>query len=129
MDFHSIRIILLGSTLGLILRIIIQNNLKINLGFDIQNISVVNFIGSFFLGILVALNFSNNNLLMLFYAGFLGSFSTFSSFIFGLFILFQKKKYIRLFLHYMEVIVLSFLCFYSGYYLMRIIKWIQKVLL
>ena len=119
MDFHSIRIVLLGSTLGLILRIIIQNNLTINLGFDIQNISVVNFIGSFFLGILVALNFSNNNLLMLFYAGFLGSFSTFSSFIYQLFILFQKRKFLSLFFHYLEVMFIAFILFYLGYFLIK----------
>ncbi len=119
MDFHSIRIVLLGSTLGLILRIIIQNNLTIKLGFDIQNISVVNFIGSFFLGILVALNFSNNNLLMLFYAGFLGSFSTFSSFIYQLFILFQKRKFLSLFFHYLEVIFIAFILFYLGYFLIK----------
>tara|TARA_A100001388_G_scaffold34689_1_gene22192 strand:+ start:1131 stop:1502 length:372 start_codon:yes stop_codon:yes gene_type:complete len=119
LDFHSIRIVLLGSTLGLILRIIIQNNLTIKLGFDIQNISVVNFIGSFFLGILVALNFSNNNLLMLFYAGFLGSFSTFSSFIYQLFILFQKRKFLSLFFHYLEVIFIAFILFYLGYFLIK----------
>ena len=119
MDFHSIRIVLLGSTLGLILRITIQNNLKINLGFDIQNISIVNFIGSFFLGIFVALNFSNNNLLMLFYAGFLGSFSTFSSFIYQLFILFQKRKFLSLFFHYLEVMFIAFILFYLGYFLIK----------
>ena len=122
MDITSISIVLLGSTFGLIIRMFIQNNLKINKGFNIQSTSIVNFIASFFLGILVGLRFIDYKILLLFYTGFLGSFSTFSSFIFGLFILFQKKKYIRLFLHYMEVIVLSFLCFYSGYYLMRIIK-------
>ena len=76
MEFIAIGIILLGSTFGLILRIIIQNNFK-NIGFDIQNNSIVNFIASFFLGILVALNFINNDILLLFYSGFLGSFSTF----------------------------------------------------
>ena len=122
LDFSSISIILFGSTFGVILRILLQNNLKINIGFDIQNTTIINFTASFFLGILVALNFVNKDLLLLLYTGFLGSFSTFSSFIFGLFILFQKRKYIRLFFHYLEVIILSFLSFYSGYYLMRIIK-------
>ena len=115
MDFVAIFLILLGSTFGLILRIFIQNNFKKNIGFDIQNTSLVNFIASFFLGILVALNFINNELLLLFYTGFLGSFSTFSSFIYQLFILFKKKKYLKLILHYLEVIVLSFLFFYLGY--------------
>ena len=122
MDFSSISIILLGSTFGLILRIFIQNNFKKSIGFDIQNTSIVNFLSSFFLGILVALNFLNNEILVLFYGGFLGCFSTFSSFIYQLFILFQRRKFILLFFHYMEVIILSFICFYLGYYLIQVIK-------
>ena len=122
MDLNSIFIILTGSTFGVILRIFIQNNFRKNIGFDIQNTSIVNFIASFFLGILVALNFVNNEILFLFYSGFLGCFSTFSSFINQLFILFQKGKFILLFFHYIEVIIFSFLCFYLGYYLTQIIK-------
>ena len=106
----------------MILRIFIQKNLKINVGFNIQHTSIVNFISSFLLGILVSLNFLNNNTLLLFYIGFLGCFSTFSSFIYQLFVLFQKRKFMRLFFHYMEVILLSFICFYLGYFLMKIIK-------
>ena len=122
MDFSSTSIILLGSTFGLILRILIQNNFKKKIGFDIQNNSIVNFIASFFLGILVALNFINNHILLLFYTGFLGCFSTFSSFIYQLFVLFQQRKFMRLFFHYIEVILLSFICFYLGYCLIKIIK-------
>ena len=121
MDFSSIGIILLGSTFGLILRILIQNNFKKKIGFDIQNNSIVNFLASFFLGILVALNFVNNNILWLFYTGFLGCFSTFSSFIYQLFVLFKKGKFMLLVLHYLEVIILSFICFYLGYYFMQMI--------
>ncbi len=72
MDFSSISIILLGSTFGLILRIFIQNNFKKSIGFDIRNTSIVNFLSSFLLGILVTLNFINNEILVLFYSGFLG---------------------------------------------------------
>ena len=121
MDITSISIVLLGSTFGLIIRMFIQNNLKINIGFNIQSTSIVNFIASFFLGILVTLKFIDYKILLLFYAGFLGSFSTFSSFIYQLFVLFQKRKFMRLFFHYIEVIILSFLCFYLGYYLIQII--------
>ena len=119
MDFSSTSIILLGSTFGLILRIFIQNNFKKSIGFDIQNTSIVNFLSSFLLGILVALNFINNEILVLFYSGFLGCFSTFSSFIYQLFDLFQKRKFQRLFFHYIEVIILSFLFFYLGYFLFQ----------
>ena len=122
MDITSIIIVLFGSTFGLILRIFIQKNLKINVGFNIQHTSIVNFISSFLLGILVSLNFLNNNTLLLFYIGFLGCFSTFSSFIYQLFVLFQKRKFMRLFFHYIEVILLSFICFYLGYGLIQIIQ-------
>ena len=122
MDIFSIIFILFGSTFGLILRVIIQNNLKINIGFNIQNVSIINFTASFLLGVLVALDFDNNKLLLLFYIGFLGCFSTFSSFIYQLFVLFQKRKFISLFFHYIEVIILSFISFYLGYYLMHNIK-------
>ena len=116
MDFSSITIILIGSTFGLILRIFIQNNFKKSIGFDIKNTSIVNFLSSFFLGILVALNFINNEVLVLFYGGFLGCFSTFSSFIYQLFNLLKKRKLKRLFFHYNEVIIISFLFFYLGYF-------------
>ena len=119
MDFSAISIILLGSTFGLILRIFIQNNFKKSIGFDIQNTSIVNFLSSFLLGILVALNFINNEILVLFYSGFLGCFSTFSSFIYQLFELFKRRKFLRLFFHYIEVIIFSFLFFYLGYFLIR----------
>ena len=122
MDIQSISIVLFGSTFGLILRIFIQNNLEINTGFNIQNTSIVNFIASFFLGILVALDFVNNKILFLFYTGFLGCFSTFSSFVYQLFVLFQKRKFLRLFYHYTEVIIISFIFFYLGHFLMQIIK-------
>ena len=117
--FLRITIILIGSTFGLILRIFIQNNFKKSIGFDIQNTSIVNFLSSFLLGILVALNFINNEILMLFYGGFLGCFSTFSSFIYQLFELFKKRKFLRLFFHYIEVIIFSFLFFYLGYFLIQ----------
>ena len=115
----SFIIVLCGSTFGLILRLFIQNNLKINIGFNIQNTSIVNFISSFFLGILVALNFTNNNLLLLFYVGFLGCFSTFSSFIYEIFNLYMKGKFQRFFFHYIEVVFFSFLFFYLGYFIIQ----------
>ena len=97
----------------------LQNNFKKNIGFNIKNTSIVNFISSFVLGILVALNFSNKNLLLLFYLGFLGCFSTFSSFIYQLFNLYMKGKFQRLFFHYIEVVFFSFLFFYLGYFIIQ----------
>ena len=121
MDFSSIVILLLGSTFGLILRIYIQNNFKKSIGFDIQSTSLVNFLSSFFLGILVALKFIENEILVLFYSGFLGCFSTFSSFIYQLFILLKKREFIRLFFHYIEVLIFSFIFFYLGYFLIKFV--------
>ncbi len=112
-------ILLLGSTFGLILRIFIQNNFKKSVVFDIKNISIVNFLSSFFLGILVALNFTNNEILVLFYSGFLGCFSTFSSFINQLFNLLKERKFKRLFFYYNQVIIISFLFFYLGYFVIQ----------
>ena len=123
MDLVSIIVILFGSSFGLSLRIFIQDNIRINKGFNIQNTTIVNFIASFFLGVLVALNFVNNSIILLFYTGFLGCFSTFSSFIYTLFVLLLKRKFMPLFFHYFGVIIVSFLCFYLGYYLVQIIKW------
>ena len=122
MKIKSCIYIFLACYAGTFLRIFIQKNLKVYTGFDIQNTSLVNFIASFFLGIFIALNYLNNNILLLFYTGFLGCFSTFSSFIYQLFILFQKGKFMRLFFHYIEVIIISFICFYLGYYWIQIFK-------
>ena len=120
MDLNSIGYVLLGSTVGLVLRMFFSYQFRIKKGFYINNTSLVNILASLFLGILVALNPINHNLLLLFYVGFLGCFSTFSSFIYDLFVLFQSKQFVRLFLHYIEVIVLSFLFFYLGYYLIKV---------
>ena len=119
MNFSSIVIILIGSTIGLSLRMFLQNNFKKNIGFNIQSTSIVNFLASFFLGILVALNFINNDQLLLFYTSFLGCFSTFSSFIYQLFNLYMKGKFQRLFFHYIEVALFSFLFFYLGYSIIK----------
>ena len=119
LDVISIVIILFGSALGLIIRIYIQNNFKKKIGFDIKNTSIVNFLSSFLLGIFVALNFINNEILVLIYSGFLGCFSTFSSFIYQLFELFKQRKFLRFFFHYIEVIIFSFFFFYLGYFLIQ----------
>ena len=122
MDLNSIVYVLLGSTFGLLLRMFLQYKVKIKTGFYINNTSLVNILASLFLGILLALNPINQNLLLLFYVGFLGCFSTFSSFIYDLFVLFQSKQFVRLFFHYIEVILISFVFFYLGYYLIQIFK-------
>jgi len=119
LNFSSIGFVLIGSTIGLSFRIFIQNNFGKKIGFNIKNISIINFISSFFLGILVAVNLNNNNYFLLLNIGFLGCFSTFSSFIYQLFNLFIKGKFRILFFHYIEVVSLSFLFFYLGYIIIQ----------
>ena len=115
----AVSFILAGSTFGVILRIFVRNNFKKKLGFNINHVAIVNIFAVLFLGGLLALNFTNTNIILFFYVGFLGCFSTFSSFIYQLFILCQSKQYKLLILHYLEVIILSFSFFYLGYYLVK----------
>ena len=122
MELFSIVFVLVGSVSGLTLRIFFEQNLTIKTGFYVNNISLINFLASFLLGIFIALDLTNNNLLLLFYVGFLGCFSTFSSFIYQLFILLKNGQIVRFFLHYLEVIIISFVFFYLGYYLIKFIE-------
>ena len=114
---QSVFHILLGSSFGLFLRLFINYKFRKQIVFNINNVSLVNILASLCLGILVALNPVNKNLLLLFYVGFLGCFSTFSSFIYQLFNLIREKKYLILLIYYAEVIVLSFLFFCLGYFI------------
>ena len=107
--------ILAGSTFGLVARMFIKNIFGGKKVFSFNDILIVNVLASLFLGILLGLNITNNNLLLFFFVGFLGCFSTFSSFIFQLFNLIQKRKYLSLLLYYSEVYLLSFLFFGLGY--------------
>ena len=117
MDLGSIINILLGSTLGLILRLFIKYNFKTKVVLYLNNSVIVNVFSSLFLGIFLALIPTNKNLVLFFTAGFLGCFSTFSSFIHQLFNLIQKRQYISLVLYYVEVLVLSFLFFCLAYFI------------
>ena len=114
--------ILVGSTFGQILRLFIKYNLKKKLIFNINHSLIVNVLSSLFLGIFIGLNPTNKNLLLFFSVGFLSCFSTFSSFIYDLFNLMQKRKYISLIIYYIEVLVLSFLFFCFGNFTTLIFK-------
>ena len=122
MELEGVIHTLVGSTFGLILRLFIKYNVKRSkLSFS-NNSFLVNNLASLFLGILIALNLTNKNLLLFFFVGFLGSFSTFSSFIYQLFNYIQKRKYLNLLIYYVEVLVLSFLFFCLGHFITLILQ-------
>ena len=120
MDLKVLLHILAGSTFGLILRLFIKYNFKTKIGFNFNTSLIVNVLSSLFLGISVALTLTNKYIL-LFSFSFLGCFSTFSSFIYQLFNLIYKRKYIRTIIYYIEVIILSFLFFSLGYFFVSLI--------
>ena len=128
MELDGVIYILAGSTLGLIIRMFIKYISGREKVFFSNNILIVNVLASLFLGIFVSLNITNNNLILFFYVGFLGCLSTFSSFIYQLFNLIQKRKYLKLFIYSTEVLVLSFLFFCLGYFITLIcINWIKNI--
>ena len=122
MELEGVIHTLVGSTFGLILRLFIKYNIKRSKLSSSNNSFLVNNLASLFLGILIALNLNNKNLLLLFFVGFLGSFSTFSSFIYQLFNYIQKRKYLNLLIYYVEVLVLSFLFFCLGHFITLILQ-------
>jgi CrcB protein len=120
LELDGVIYILAGSTFGLILRMFINYISGRQKVFSSNNILIVNVLASLFLGIFVGLNIINKNLTLFFLVGFLGCLSTFSSFIYQLFNLIQKRKYLRLLLYYVELLSLSFLFFYLGYFITSI---------
>ena len=122
MDLDEIIFVLLGSTFGLFLRLLVKYKYKKKIGFLLDYSSLVNILASFFLGTLVQLNPINQNLLLFFYIGFLGCFSTFSSFIYQLFNLIQNRKYLLLLFYYIKTLTLAFLFFYIGNIIILLFK-------
>ena len=114
MELNGFIHILVGSTLGLILRMFIKYIPGRKKLLSFNSILIVNVLASLFLGILLSLNITNQNFILFFFVGFLGCFSTFSSFIYQLFMLIQEKKYLSLFHYYIKILVLSFSFFWIG---------------
>ena len=115
MELDGVVHILAGSTLGLSVRTFIKYIAGKRKVFSLSNTLLVNVLASLFLGIITALNITNKNLLLFLSVGFLGCLSTFSSFIYELFNLIQKRKYLSLLFYYLRVLVLSFVFFCLGY--------------
>ena len=121
MRLESVIYLLSGGTLGVLLRLIIVEKFDYKFGLTINNISTVNLISGFLVGIYIALNITSNNILLFFLIGFLGCFSTFSSFIFHLFILLKEQKYSQFIQHYIEILIYSTLIVCLGYFTTKII--------
>ena len=122
MDLDTVFHILLGSTFGIILRLFIKYNFKKKISVYYNHSLIVNLLSSLFLGIFIGLQSINKNLLLFFSVGFLGCLSTFSSFIYELFNLLQKRKFISLIIYYVEVLLLSFLFFFFGNFTILLFK-------
>ena len=122
MDIKSLIFILLGSTFGLKLRFFLKDRLKKKRIYNLDYSAIANILASLFLGIFIALQPINKNFYLFFYIGFLGCLSTFSSFIYNVFDLIKKRKYLILFFYYLEVLLLSFLFFFVGYFILQIFK-------
>ena len=88
----------------------------------LNNIALINIISSLITGILSALDIKHGNLYFFLSIGFLGCFSTFSSFIYQLFNYLQERKYIRFIQHYVEVILLSILFFIFGFWTTNLVS-------
>ena len=115
MDLDNVFYILIGSTFGIILRLYIRYIFKTNKLFYFNEYLIVNVLSSLFLGFFIALSLNNENIILFFTVGFLGCFSTFSSFIYQLFNLIQKREFLTLLIYYLEILMLSFLFFSLGY--------------
>ena len=72
-------------------------------------------------GLLIPLGIMRSQLYLFFFVGFLGCFSTFSSFVYNLFNLLIEKQYVRFIKHYLEVIIWSSIFFYVGFLVTKFI--------
>ena len=115
MLFESFFYLIIGGTLGVLLRLYLVRKIYFKLGLALNKISIINIISSFLVGIYLALDFTNNNISLFFLTGFLGCFSTFSSFIIHLFTLIKEEKYKQFLNYYIEVLIYSILLFSLGY--------------
>lgn len=111
----------LGGAIGSILRYLIS--LKISsVDFPYATLSV-NAIGSLLMGVAVAFFLKNpdidNNIKILITTGFLGGFTTFSTFSLDSVNLIQRGEYYLATLYILLNVVLSLLCLFLGFYLVN----------
>tara|TARA_B100000131_G_C17909245_1_gene529661 strand:+ start:303 stop:692 length:390 start_codon:yes stop_codon:yes gene_type:complete len=111
--FQTFLLLSIGSILGANIRMEIMDRFKNKYFIKGSDIMFINLIASFILGFVVGLyekNFyliNNNNFILFFNIGFLGSFSTFSSFLFQIFMKVRARKIF-------DAFYIAFLTIFSG---------------
>jgi len=121
LSFESIIYLILGGSFGVLCRLFILRKGSNIFGLRLEKFLVVNLISSLLVGIYMALNISSYRICLMFSVGFLGCFSTFSSFIFHLFTLIKEQRYHQFFKYYINALICSFLLFVMGYFITKVI--------
>ena len=121
MQFESIICLILGGSLGVLLRLYILKKINFQIGLSIDNIAIINIISAFLTGIFISFNYNNKLFYMFFSIGFLGCFSSFSSFIYKLFSLIEAQRYVHFIKYYIENIIYTIILFSIGYYFIKIV--------
>jgi CrcB protein len=110
-------LVLVGGSFGAVCRFAVSSFIKriISSEFPVATL-LINMIGSFLIGLLVAAQPSNFNQLLL-GTGFMGGFTTFSTFQFENISLFRKKNYISLSIYVISSLLSCILLAIFGLYL------------
>ena len=115
MSFSNFALIFVGGGLGSVVRFLAAQFLSFK-HFPLATF-VVNVVGSFFIGWIIASSLSqNNNLKLLLATGFCGGFTTFSTFSLEVFQLFQQQKFIVAIAYIFFSLVLSIAFTALGFY-------------
>ncbi len=78
---------------------------------------LVNMTGSFFMGLLLGSNWISDTILLLVGTGYLGAYTTFSTFNFELLILKKNKREFQFFLYIISSYIFGILLAYLGYFI------------
>lgn len=121
---HSIFMVGIGGAGGSIFRYLITRYLDFSTqsGFPFGTLTV-NLIGSFFIGVIIALSLEDsldNNLRMLLATGFCGGFTTFSTFSYEFFALCEQGQTGYAFLYAGISLTLGLLFVWLGFYLVKL---------
>ncbi len=111
-----------GAALGGILRVALGKLLLTPIYGIVTPILLINVLGCFIMGIITALSVMlPDNLRLFIIPGFLGGFTTFSSFALEFGLLYEKNLHYHAFIYAGLTILLSILSFFTGLKLMRLL--------